>query len=265
MYIFFVARESRPEKFATHKPATHYFWVFNWRIKMIKEEYSKKYIGKKYGMLTIMSYSHRKSYHYFRKNGKERIDYLYFYKCKCDCGKEKTISINSILTGHTKSCGCLHIENCINKFKKHGKYRSKIYYIWRGIRNRCNFKKDKSYKYYGGMGIKVCDEWENDFMAFYNWAMLNGYKDGLTIDRIDVNGNYCPENCRWVDRKTQARNTRRNRFIEYNGEKYCLNDWARIVNKTSNCISYRLKKGWSIKDALYIPSIRGKIDENNLL
>ena len=227
---------------------------------MEKEEYPKKYIGKKYGMLTIMSYSHRKSYHYFRKNGKERIDYLYFYKCKCDCGKEKIISINSILNSHTKSCGCLHTK----KVLKHGESNSKLYFIWRGMKERCFNIKNKRYKIYGGRGIKVCDEWidkENGSTNFINWALNNGYQEKLSIDRIDVNGNYCPENCRWVTMKEQANNTRVNIYKEYNGVIKTLSEWSDYIGvKYKTFWAYVKKRG--LENALNYYGYKN--EENNL-
>lgn len=145
--------------------------------------------------------------------------------CKCDCGKEKTIQARHLKNGHTKSCGCFKV-NKLNQFNaKHGKTNTRLFRIWCGMKNRCYRSNDINYKNYGAKGIVVCSEWL-DFENFYNWATYNGYNNVLTIDRIDVNGNYEPSNCRWADRKTQNRNTTRNLNIKIGKEIKCLKDWS---------------------------------------
>jgi len=193
---------------------------------MTKEEkYSQKYIGKKYNRLTIISYIYRKEFFTVKKSGLKKKQYMYFYRCKCDCGKEKIVSLNGLLNGHIKSCGCLHKEKVI----KHNKSNSKLYYIWKNIKGRCICKNNKSYKNYGGRGVNICKNWMDSFIEFYNWAINNGYKEGLTIDRIDNNGNYCPENCRWVSFKEQANNRRNNICKEYKGKYKTLSEWASFL------------------------------------
>lgn len=170
--------------------------------------------------------------------------------CICDCGNETVVEQYRLSSGQTKSCGCLKKEN---KYV-HGLSRSRINKIYRLIKNRCYNKNSSSFKDYGGRGITICKEWvdkENGFKNFYEWSMNNGYSEELTIDRIDVNGNYEPSNCRWVDRKTQQNNTRRNDYIEYNGEVHTLSEWAEIININKKTLYNRLHKyGWSVERAL---------------
>lgn len=151
------------------------------------------------------------------------------WKCKCDCGSVISVRGNDLHTGHTKSCGCYNLDKIIERNTTHNMKHTRLYHTWCNIKSRCNYKNRPDYHRYGGRGIKVCKEWE-DFTNFYNWAMNNGYEDDLTIDRIDVNGNYEPSNCRWVDIITQANNTRRNLYITINGETKSLRQWYRIYN-----------------------------------
>lgn len=183
--------------------------------------------------------------------------------CKCDCGNIKVVQGGSLKNGNTQSCGCLQKEKASFIMKKHGLYKSRLYKLWRSMKNRCQFKTNLSYKNYGGRGIKVCDEWLNDFMNFYNWAMANGYKDDLTIERIDVNGNYEPNNCKWINNIEQAWNRRSSYFITYNNETHCLAEWAKIYNIKYNTLWARIKRGSTFKEAilkevqipLFIPKI----------
>ena len=154
--------------------------------------------GQKFNKLKIISLHHKRLYINPKTNKKK---YKEFYLCKCDCGNEIVVYKDNLKRNHTTSCGCYKNEMRIKSHTKHGMEGSRIYKIWQGIKKRCYRKSFSKYNCYGGRGITVCNEWKNDFMSFYNWAMANGYKDNLSIDRIDVNGNYEPSNCRWATQK----------------------------------------------------------------
>lgn len=166
--------------------------------------------------------------------------------CQCDCGNYTIVKGKQLLNGNTKSCGCLRKEVKI----KHGKYNTRLYTIWRSMKQRCYNKNNIRYKHYGGRGVAVCDEWLNDFMTFYTWAVSHGYDDNLTIDRIDVNKNYEPNNCRWLTLPQQNRNTRRNRYFTINGVTKCLKDWCIQYNVPYSTVQHRLKQGSTIEEAL---------------
>ena len=158
--------------------------------------------GKTFGRLTVVEYSHT------NKHGKS------MWKCKCSCGNERIVLGNHLTNKHTSSCGCFKNEISGGRFRKHNMRSTRLYGVWLNIKNRCSNPKGSNYQYYGNRGITICDEWKNDFQAFHDWAMANGYDENAkrgecTIDRIDVNGNYEPSNCRWVDMKVQRANRRK--------------------------------------------------------
>ena len=165
--------------------------------------------------------------------------------CQCDCGGNTITSSAHLNSGHTKSCGCLSKELIAKLNKKHNMYGTRLYIIWHNMKARCNNKSNLAYKNYGGRGIRVCKEWddkENGFMNFYNWSMNNGYRDDLTIDRIDNNGNYEPHNCRWATIKEQANNKRNNFCITYHGETHSLKEWCEYLNMNYGTIKSRIKR-----------------------
>lgn len=183
----------------------------------------KDITGQRFGRLTVL-------YRLHNIKGKTK------WFCVCDCGNLKEVTLSDLKKGNTQSCGCLYKDI----HTKHKKCDTRLYCIFGAVKSRCYNKNNKRYKDYGGRGIAVCDEWKDDFMSFYNWAILNGYNDTLTIDRIDVNGNYEPSNCRWVTPKQQARNRRSNRNYTINGETHCLKEWCEIVGLNYRTVQYRI-------------------------
>lgn len=174
-----------------------------------------------------------------------------FWLCQCDCGNTKEINASRLRSGKTKSCGCYKNEckrKTINQTafnKTHGMSNTRLYRIYNKMKLRCYSKTNDAYKNYGGRGITICKEWLDDFMNFYNWAMENGYEDNLSIDRIDNDKDYSPDNCRWVNAKTQANNTRSTVFITYNGETKPASEWSKITGIRQNTITMRKRNGWS--------------------
>lgn len=200
----------------------------------------------------------REELHYYRdltnmKFGRLKVvKYLYtkqkkaIWLCQCDCGNSINVNAGALTSGNTKSCGCLKHDIAKKHYsqlnKKHGMKNTKIYKKWLAIKKRCSKQYTKDYKNYGGRGIKVCDEWKNDFMNFYNWAIENGYREDLTLDRIDVNGNYEPNNCRWITNLEQQNNKRNNRYIEYNKEKHTISEWSRLTGINKNTLLQRINR-----------------------
>lgn len=179
--------------------------------------------------------------------------------CNCDCGNIAKVTTGNLKHGNVRSCGCLARELSSQRATTHGDTHTRLYRIWGGMRRRCYEEQNKDYPRYGGRGISVCDEWA-DYQSFKDWSINNGYNDYLTIDRIDVNGPYCPDNCRWIDTKAQNNNRRSNRMIDYNGESMTLSQWSERTGIPPKTLRYRLEAGWEIADALAIP-----VSHNNRL
>lgn len=163
------------------------------------------------------------------------------FLCRCDCGTERVLRYKSLAYKTSKSCGCYMREfNSKNRRKfPQDTVKSRIYTIWNGIKCRCYTKSSGEYSRYGAKGITMCDEWRNDFMAFYNWAIAHGYNESLTIDRIDCNGNYEPSNCKWATMKEQMQNKRNNVVLELNGESHTISEWSRITGIKSGALQGR--------------------------
>ncbi|MBR3208846.1 MAG: hypothetical protein IKF82_01115 [Bacilli bacterium] len=196
--------------------------------------------GKKINFFTIIERDQSKKF--------ERPQWI----VQCQCGKKLSLSGKYLYEKSTfKSCGC-HRKN---RFLKHNKSKTRLYQIWKHMKERCKNKNDKNYKYYGGKGITICDEWDNDFICFKNWAIKNGYDDNLTIERKNVNLNYCPKNCIWIPLSKQSRNKSITYWVNYKNNEYTLTEISLILNVSRATIRKCLKKGMTIYD---IENIRNK-------
>lgn len=194
--------------------------------------------GQKFSKLIVIGFSHIKNGHAC-------------WICMCECGNE-TVSIgNDLLNGHKQSCGCLRKETMSAILTKHNLTMHPLYGVWRTMRQRCYNPNNKQYSYYGYRGIQVCSEWKADFLSFFNWAVSNGYNKGLSIERIDNNANYCPENCKWVTHLTQCNNQRSNIQVVYHG---VLQPFAALFDgdkKRRRKAMQRIKKlGWDADRAI---------------
>lgn len=193
--------------------------------------------GKRYGRLKVIGIAEK------RISGKRE---RYYWDCECDCGNHKKVRTDCLTSELVKSCGCMKKEqDRINLVANHRHKLSgtRIYREWQGMKRRCLKPNDKAYNNYGGRSITICDEWLDKPDKFFEWAFQNGYRDDLTIDRIDVNGNYEPSNCRWADIKTQCRNRRSNVYIDYKGKKITLIELSEITKLPYHTLSRRYHKG----------------------
>lgn len=203
--------------------------------------------GQRFGMLYVIE----RCNDYISPSGRHTVR----WKCKCDCGNIKEITACHLKSGEYVSCGCYHMKRFLAsgvdyRFKKkHGMCQTRIYREYRNMKYRCSNPNSPGYHNYGGRGIKVCSEWlgENGFENFYNWSINNGYDDKLTLDRIDVNGDYEPSNCRWVDWETQYNNTTKSVKLTYNGRTMTATQWARELGVDRHTIYDRIRNGWSVE------------------
>lgn len=168
--------------------------------------------------------------------------------CVCRCGTEKDVLLSNITQGKSVSCGCLRAA----LQTRHSMCNTRLYRIWENMIQRCSNPHNTAYSNYGGRGITVCNDWK-DYVNFHAWAISNGYQDSLSIDRIDVNGNYDPKNCKWATQSEQSNNKRTSRFVEFNGITQTITQWANELKVPAQRIKYRLEHGWSVEDALTIP------------
>lgn len=176
------------------------------------------------------------------------------WHCKCDCGNEKDVCAAKLKNGESRSCGCLQKEIVSMRDGNHHLSSTRLHRIWGGMKTRCYNSNYPQYKDYGGRGITVCAEWSNSFTAFYNWAMSNGYQDGLTLDRIDNDKGYSPDNCRWATQKFQNNHKRSNVNITYNGETHNIAEWAEILDIPRQTLRDRIQRyNWPVERALTEP------------
>ena len=198
-------------------------------------------VGKKFGRLLVIEKANS-------LNGCTR------WRCLCDCGNECIVQSSSLKSGNTKSCGCYKRENAKKLYSTVRQNDKKLYSVWNGIKQRCYNKNSKSYHNYGGRGIKMNDDWANDYKTFYEWAMKAGYKYGLEIDRIDNDGDYCESNCRFVNKEIQANNKRNVKLYTINGITKSLPQWCREYDIDYYTVRQRVfKLGWCIEKALTTP------------
>lgn len=185
------------------------------------------------------------------------------WSCVCDCGNHHTTTSNQLHSG-AKSCGCLQRERAaeaarsrkgVPSHKKHviGQEHYRLHQCYKDMLNRCYNKNNRSFSRYGSRGIEVCSDWRKDFYLFRDWALKNGYSDNLTLDRIDVNGNYEPANCRWVTPKVQNNNRGNNRIVQYKGETMTLHELSEKCGIAYKTLWARVNYGWSISAAVETP------------
>lgn len=199
----------------------------------------KNLIGVKFGRLTVIEYI---------KGGK--------WICQCECGNKHIAATGDLNKNKVNSCGCYKSEYVKNKNYTHKLRNHRLYSIYHNMKSRCYNPNSTYYKYYGKRGVLICKDWLNDeggFVNFYNWSIDNGYDESLTIDRIDVNGDYTPDNCRWVTRGVQMNNTNNNHYIVINGETKTLQEWSIVYNISDKTIRGRISIGWDDVKAVVTP------------
>ena len=201
---------------------------------------AKDYSGMRFGHWTVLS----------------KTDAKKMWLCRCDCGNVLPVNIDNLKRGKSTRCNKCKGKLYKSRMTTHGESKTRLYYVWLTMRNRCIRKDVPSYSRYGGRGIKVCEEWMHSYTSFRDWALGHGYAQGLEIDRIDNNGDYCPSNCRWVDHLTNMQNTRINKLVKLNGKEYTSAEIANHFHISGRLFRERLRKGWSVEEAVkYKPQI----------
>lgn len=224
---------------------------------MVSVYNKSEWIGKKYGKLTVIKPVRIKTCRSTQ----------WYWEMRCDCGGIAVVKPIEVIKGKIVSCGCYR-KNRRGVGLTHGMSHTKLHNIWCGMNNRCN-PEHKNSEGYGGRGIRVCEEWSK-FEAFRDWAISNGYQDGLTIERKDVNGDYTPHNCTWIPLEKQARNRRTTRWVTYQGREMSLAEASEISGIPYKVVHNRIKQGWSLEEALSRPlrehalSLRRKCEERGL-
>lgn len=219
--------------------------------------------GKRYGRLKVLS----KEKNIRSKSGRTHVMYL----CECDCGKRLIVKAENLRSGNTQSCGCLAADRTKEKSTKHGLKSHRLYHIWQGMKQRCYNQNEECYENYGGRGIEVCQEWlgEDGIKNFAKWAYSTGYDENAkrgecTIDRIDVNGNYEPSNCRWATNKEQQRNKRNNFIVSYKEKEMTLAEVSEITGINRGTLLSRLENGMTIEEAVDFKKTELKLSINGV-
>ena len=200
--------------------------------------------GKRFGKLVVVEKERK-----VNKTGKSYV----WWKCVCDCGNITHAYTSSLKSCFTKSCGCWSRE----RSTKHGGKGTRLYTIWIAMKARCKNPRRPEFHHYGGRGISVCQKWSNDFGAFRDWALTHGYTPNLTLDRIDVNGDYCPENCKWSTYIEQGNNKRNTIKISAFGETHTITEWSELRQIPATAIQHRVRYGWDAERIVSTPSQRG--------
>lgn len=195
-------------------------------------------IGDKFNKLTVIKFLCKTKFSHKK------------WLCLCECGNEIEIDEYTLLKNARHSCGCERNIRMKQLSTKHNLYGTKIYQIWISMKQRCYYKKYTHYKHYGSKGIEVCDEWKNNVVQFYNWALSNGYKEGLSIERIDINKNYCPENCKWIPKNEQQMNTSKTKKYKYQNEEHTLHYFSKLYSIPSTSLYRKIKNGVNIELAI---------------
>lgn len=195
-------------------------------------------IGERFGRLVVIGRSPNRA-------GETNAIWL----CRCDCGNESEVRSGSLKNGGTQSCGCLCRDRVIAAKTTHRMTKSREYRCWRGIKQRCNNPNDRGYKNYGGRGIRVCGRWNESFERFFE--DMGEAPEGMSLDRIDNNGDYSPKNCRWATPETQHRNRRNNHVLTARGKSMIIWDWHKETGANRSTILSRLRRGWSHEEAIF--------------
>ena len=206
-------------------------------------------IGARYGRWGVIDFGTRASESRARP----------YYLCVCDCGDKREVNLRLLENGQSKSCGCLKKEKLSERSKSHGLSKHKLYWVWHKMVKRCEDKNHRQFKDYGGRGIFICSEWRNNYILFYEWSILNGYTEGLQIDRVNNNYGYSPTNCRWATRTVQQRNKRNNRWVDFFGEKWILKEISETFSINLKSIQGHLYRGKDIYSSVFSLSLNKKL------
>ncbi len=198
--------------------------------------------GQKYGRYTVI-----------KRDGSNKSGNA-TWLCQCDCGVYKVVAAGALRSGETKSCGCWIRDVTSERSITHGNSKTRLYKIWIGMKSRCYNPKTNNYKDYGGRGIYICDLWKDYFESFMEWSLAHGYQSNYSIDRINNDGPYAPNNCQWITKFDQQSNKRSNRLIEIDGIVNTVAEWGRVYGIDPQAIWGRINRGWDDSLAVTTPS-----------